>query len=73
MENMLILSTPEKAWAEESGLGWIGKNSNLINKNKGSWFTLGFIILTKDLAPDKPHQSLCGNVINVLSIVPQRR
>jgi len=50
----------EKAWAEESGLGWIGKNSNLINKKYGSWFTLGFMILTKDLMPDKPHQSLCG-------------
>ncbi len=50
----------EKAWAEESGLGWIGKNSNLINKNYGSWFTLGFMILTKDLIPDKPHQPLCG-------------
>ena len=50
----------EKAWAEESGIGWIGKNSNLISKKNGSWFTLGFIILTKDLIPDKPHQSLCG-------------
>ena len=50
----------EKAWAEESGLGWIGKNSNLISKTNGSWFTLGFIILTKDLVPDKPHKSLCG-------------
>jgi len=50
----------EKAWAEESGLGWIGKNSNLISKKNGSWLTLGFIILTKDLIPDKPHQSLCG-------------
>ncbi len=50
----------EKAWAEESGLGWISKNSNLINKRYGSWFTLGFIVLTKDLIPDKPHQSLCG-------------
>ena len=50
----------EKAWAEESGLGWIGKNSNLINKDYGSWLTLGFMILTKDLVPDKPSQSLCG-------------
>ena len=50
----------EKAWAEESGLGWIGKNSNLISKKDGSWFTLGFMILTEDLVPDKPHQSLCG-------------
>ena len=50
----------EKAWAEESGLGWIGKNSNLISKKNGSWLTLGFMILTKDLVPDKPHKSLCG-------------
>ena len=50
----------EKAWAEESGLGWIGKNSNLISKKNGSWLLLGFIILTKDLVPDKPYQSLCG-------------
>ena len=50
----------EKAWAEESGIGWIGKNSNLISKKNGSWLTLGFLILTKDLIPDKPHQSLCG-------------
>ena len=50
----------EKAWAEEAGIGWIGKNSNLINKKNGSWSTLGFMILTKNLIPDKPHQSLCG-------------
>ena len=50
----------EKAWAEESGLGWIGKNSNLINQKNGSWFTLGFMILTEELLPDKPHPSLCG-------------
>ena len=50
----------EKAWAEESGLGWIGKNSNLISKKNGSWLTLGFMILTEDLMPDKPHQTLCG-------------
>ena len=47
MENMCRhLTTFEKAWVEEAGLGWIGKNSNLINKKHGSWFTLGFIILT---------------------------
>ena len=50
----------EKAWAEESGLGWIGKNSNLINKKYGSWLTLGFMILTQDLAPDNPSEALCG-------------
>ena len=50
----------EKAWAEEAGLGWIGKNSNLISKDYGSWITLGFMILSEDLISDKPSQSLCG-------------
>ena len=42
----------EKAWAEEAGIGWIGKNSNLINPKYGSWLTLGFLILTIDLSPE---------------------
>ena len=50
----------EKAWAEESGLGWIGKNSTLINKQYGSWLLLGFIILDKELVADKPNKALCG-------------
>ena len=50
----------EKAWAEEAGLGWISKNSNLINRQYGSWLTLGFMILTKDLKADNPAESLCG-------------
>jgi len=50
----------EKAWAEESGLGWIGKNSNLINKEYGSWLTLGFIVLDQKLIPDEPSKPLCG-------------
>ncbi len=62
----------EKAWAEESGLGWIGKNSNLINKKQGSWFTLGFMILTKELAPDKPHQSLCGKCDKCIEYCPTK-
>ena len=62
----------EKAWAEESGLGWIGKNSNLINKKNGSWFTLGFMILTKDLSPDKPHESLCGKCDKCIEHCPTK-
>ena len=62
----------EKAWAEESGLGWIGKNSNLISKKNGSWITLGFIILTKELAPDRPHQSLCGKCEKCIDHCPTK-
>ena len=62
----------EKAWAEEAGLGWIGKNSNLISKNNGSWLTLGFLILTEDLIPDKPHQSLCGKCDKCIEHCPTK-
>ena len=62
----------EKAWAEESGLGWIGKNSNVINKKYGSWFTLGFMILTQDLVPDEPHQSLCGKCDKCIEHCPTK-
>ena len=62
----------EKAWAEESGIGWIGKNSNLISKNNGSWLTLGFMILTKDLAPDTPHKSLCGKCDKCIEHCPTK-
>ena len=62
----------EKAWAEESGLGWIGKNSNLISIKNGSWITLGFMILTKDLIPDKPHESLCGKCDKCIEYCPTK-
>ena len=62
----------EKAWAEESGLGWIGKNSNLISKKHGSWFTLGFMILTTELVPDQPHQSLCGKCDKCIKRCPTK-
>ena len=62
----------EKAWAEEAGLGWIGKNSNLISKKNGSWFTLGFLILTEELEPDQPHQSLCGKCEKCIEYCPTK-
>jgi len=62
----------EKAWAEESGIGWIGKNSNLISKKNGSWLTLGFMILTKELVADKPHESLCGKCDKCIEYCPTK-
>ncbi len=50
----------EKAWAEEAGLGWIGKNSNLINSKQGSWMVIGSLLSTEELKADKPSKSLCG-------------
>ena len=39
----------EKAWAQQAGLGWIGKHSNLVSTESGSWLLLGEILTTLDL------------------------
>lgn len=51
----------EHAWAARAGLGWIGKNSLLLNKQLGSWFFISEIIIDRELEPDKPLQDSCGN------------
>ena len=51
----------EKAWAQQAGLGWIGKHSNLVSADHGSWLVLGEILTTLDLPPDTPATDLCGS------------
>ena len=60
----------EKAWAAAAGLGWVGKHTNLINQQKGSWFFLGEILLDEELAPDQAVDDLCGNCTRCLDICP---
>jgi epoxyqueuosine reductase len=50
----------EKAWAQQAGLGWIGKHSNLVSDRYGSWLVLGEILTTLTLDPDAPGADLCG-------------
>lgn len=50
----------ERAWAAKSGLGWIGKNSLLLNREMGSFFFLAEIILDLPLEPDGPMKDYCG-------------
>ncbi|MBX3237824.1 MAG: tRNA epoxyqueuosine(34) reductase QueG [Nitrospiraceae bacterium] len=50
----------EKTWAQQAGLGWIGKHSNLVSARHGSWLLLGEILTTAELQPDEPGSDLCG-------------
>jgi epoxyqueuosine reductase len=48
----------EKPFAQAAGLGWQGKHTNLVSRKLGSWFFLGAIFTTLDIAPDAPHDDL---------------
>lgn len=50
----------DRAWAKKSGLGWIGKNTNLINKQAGSFFFIAELIIDLELEPDGPVKDYCG-------------
>lgn len=62
----------EKAIAEQAGLGWIGKHSNLINRRAGSWFFLGEIYTDLPLPADQPTGNHCGQCQACLDICPTR-
>ena len=60
----------DRAWAKKAGLGWIGKNANLINKNQGSYFFIAEIILDLDLIYDSPVQDYCGSCTKCIDACP---
>jgi epoxyqueuosine reductase len=60
----------DKAWAKKSGLGWIGKNSNLINKQKGSFFFIAELIIDLDLEYDGPIKDYCGTCTKCIDACP---
>jgi epoxyqueuosine reductase len=62
----------EKAWAEQAGLGWIGKHSNLVSADFGSWLLLGEILTTLDLEPDEPGVDLCGSCTLCIQACPTK-
>lgn len=60
----------EKAWAVQSGLGWLGKHTNLLNRDWGSWFFLGEIILDVDFEYDQPVADHCGSCTRCIDACP---
>ena len=60
----------DKAWAAKSGLGWIGKNSNLISKQAGSFFFIAELILDLELETDHVATDHCGNCTACIDACP---
>lgn len=60
----------DKAWAAQSGLGWIGKNSNLINKKAGSFHFIAELILDLELEADSPIKDYCGTCTRCIDACP---
>jgi len=61
----------ERALAERAGLGWIGKNTNLLTHDRsGSWVFLGAILTSAELPTDEPIRTTCGSCTRCLSGCP---
>ena len=60
----------DKVWAKKSGLGWLGKNSNIINRETGSFFFIGELILDLELDTDVPIKDYCGTCTKCIDACP---
>jgi epoxyqueuosine reductase len=60
----------EKAWGAQTSLGWIGKNTNLITRERGSWFFIGILLLNLELAYDPVSENFCGRCVRCMKACP---
>jgi epoxyqueuosine reductase len=69
---MFVDSAPilEKAWAKKSGLGWIGKNANLIIPKQGSFYFLAELLIDLKASPDGPIKDFCGTCTRCIDACP---
>lgn len=62
----------EKAWAVRAGIGWQGKNGNIIRRDIGSWFFIGVVITSAELVPDEPMPDYCGSCTACIDLCPTK-
>jgi epoxyqueuosine reductase len=60
----------ERSYARLAGLGWIGKNTCLINQQSGSWFFLGELLVSLAIDPDEPPPDRCGTCTRCIDACP---
>jgi len=60
----------ERVFAKYAGVGWIGKNTCIINQKKGSWLFLGVILTSLELVPDLPMPDRCGTCTRCIEACP---
>jgi epoxyqueuosine reductase len=60
----------ERVYAKYSGVGWIGKNTCIINQKLGSWLFLGVILTSMELTPDLPAPDRCGTCTRCIDACP---
>jgi epoxyqueuosine reductase len=60
----------DRTWAKRGGLGWVGKNANLINKGNGSFFFIAELIVDMELEYDGPVKDFCGSCTRCIDACP---
>jgi len=60
----------DRGWAERAGIGWIGKNTNVIRKDAGSWCFIGEILTDAEIEPSAPAKNYCGRCVRCIEACP---